>query len=86
MLRDLKRYTTNADHFKFIRLAIDSIVDAKPLDVGSRSASVVSAGAADPSSGSKGKGPDNNNHKVPVVPSACVPFIGLYTGLHLLYG
>ncbi|KAG6902632.1 hypothetical protein C0995_013757 [Termitomyces sp. Mi166 len=68
MYRDLKAFTTSADDFIHIRQAVASIVDAKPLDVNSKTASVISGGDTQPSKGKTS----------PAVPSACIPFIGVY--------
>ncbi|GLB44214.1 putative rasGEF domain containing protein [Lyophyllum shimeji] len=73
MLKDLKVFASNAEDFKHIRNAVADIVDAKPLDASSHAASVVSGGGADPQSG-KGKAAAER----PAVPTACVPFIGVY--------
>lgn len=68
----LKDFTTNADEFKFIRKLVESIVESKPLENGSRAASVVSGGNTDHSS--KGKAATDKAH----IPTACVPFFGIY--------
>lgn len=73
MLNDLKVYTVNTDDFMHIRRTIDAIADAKPLDVGSRAASIVSVGTD-----SKGKTHLDGN---PSAASACIPFIGLFSSL-----
>lgn len=70
VFKDLKIFITVADNFKFMRQIVDSIVDAKPLE-GSSHASVVSGG--DSQSG-KGKGASDSR---PMVPTACIPFIGM---------
>ncbi|KAG6909166.1 hypothetical protein DXG01_001793 [Tephrocybe rancida] len=70
MFRDLKVFTTNADDFKHIRQTVTSIVDAKPLDLNSHAASVVSGGGTDAQSG-KGKA----NADRPSPPATCIPFI-----------
>jgi GDP/GTP exchange factor required for growth at low temperature len=69
VFNDLKVYTSNADDFLYIRRAVDAIADAKPLDVSSRAASIVSAGGTD----SKGKAHSDSKLSNP---SACIPFIG----------
>lgn len=68
----LKDFTTNADEFKFIRKLVESIVESKPFENGSRAASVVSGGNTDQSS--KGKAATDKAH----IPTACVPFFGIY--------
>ncbi|KAG6844232.1 hypothetical protein H0H87_008645 [Tephrocybe sp. NHM501043] len=72
MFRDLKVFASSADDFKYIRQIVTSIVDAKSLDVNSHTASVASGGGTDTQSG-KGKAPER-----PPMPSACIPFIGVY--------
>ncbi|KAG6866328.1 hypothetical protein C0991_005795 [Blastosporella zonata] len=72
MFRDLKVFATNADDFKYIRQTVTSIVDAKPLDVNSHAASVVSCGGTDNQSG-RGKAVERAQ-----MPSVCIPFIGVY--------
>ncbi|PPQ80324.1 hypothetical protein CVT25_003607 [Psilocybe cyanescens] len=72
VFKDLKLFITVADNFKFMRQIVDSIVDAKPLEGSSHAASVISGG--DSQSG-KGKGTSDNR---PSVPTACIPFIGIY--------
>ncbi|KAH9477116.1 Guanine nucleotide exchange factor LTE1 [Psilocybe cubensis] len=72
VFKDLKIFITVADHFKFMRQIVDSIVDAKPLEGSSHAASVISGG--DSQSG-KGRGTSDNR---PMVPTACIPFIGIY--------
>lgn len=74
MFNDLKQWTTNAENFKHIRQTVDAIVDAKPLDTGSHAASVVSGG---PTDGQSSKNRGTTDHRASVVPSVCVPFIGM---------
>jgi len=74
MYRDLKQFTANTDEFKFIRQAVESIVDVKPLETNSHSASVVSGGGTDSQSGKSKAGSETR----PVIPSACIPFIGRF--------
>jgi GDP/GTP exchange factor required for growth at low temperature len=69
MLNDLKVYTSHSDDFMHVRRTVDAIADAKPLDVSSRAASVVST------SGTDSKGKIHSEAKLPI-PSACIPFIG----------
>ena len=78
MYRDLKQFTANTDDFKFMRQVVESIVDAKPLETNSRSASVVSGGGTD-SQSRKSKGSENR----PAIPSACIPFIGRFIRFYL---
>ncbi|KAG6836966.1 hypothetical protein H0H93_000358 [Arthromyces matolae] len=72
MYRDLKGFATNADDFVHIRQAVTAIVDAKPIDVNSHAASVVSGGTDNHS----GKGKANAERLV--LATACIPFIGVY--------
>ncbi|KJA24910.1 hypothetical protein HYPSUDRAFT_65218 [Hypholoma sublateritium FD-334 SS-4] len=72
MYKDLKCLIANVDDFKYMRTIVDSIVDAKPLDSNNNAASIVSGG--DSLSG-KGKAAADNR---PIIPSACIPFIGVY--------
>ena len=69
----LKDFTTNTDEFKFIRKLVESIVESKPLENGSRAASVVSGGNTDHSS--KSKAATDKAH----IPTACVPFFGEFS-------
>ncbi|KDR78279.1 hypothetical protein GALMADRAFT_245373 [Galerina marginata CBS 339.88] len=79
MFRDLKQFTKPDDNFKFMRQVVDSIVDAKPLETSSHAPSVVSGGDSQ-----NGKGKANSDIR-PSVPSACIPFIGIYLSqLHRL--
>ncbi|KAG6879641.1 hypothetical protein C0992_000276 [Termitomyces sp. T32_za158] len=71
MYRDLKAFATSADDFIHIRQTVASIVDAKPIDVNSKTASVISGGDNQP-----GKGKASAER--PPVPTACIPFIGVY--------
>ncbi|KAG5651310.1 hypothetical protein H0H81_009111 [Sphagnurus paluster] len=73
MFKDLKVFARNTDDFVYIRQTVASIVDVKPLDASSHAASVVSGGGTDTQSG-KGKA----GAERPVMPSACIPFIGVY--------
>jgi GDP/GTP exchange factor required for growth at low temperature len=68
ILKDLIEYTTNVDDFMHIRLTTESMVEAKPVEIGSHT---TSSGGAMDSQSSKTK---NLESKV-VLPSACVPFI-----------
>lgn len=71
MFTDLKSYITHDEDFKFIRRAVESIVDAKPLEPASHTPSVVSGGATDNPSGKSKLVSDR-----PQIPIACIPFIG----------
>lgn len=66
---DLKVWTTPDDDFKYMRNTIESIADNKPADTSTHAASVTSGGGTNRSkAGSESK----------PVPTACVPFIGVY--------
>ncbi|KAL0952471.1 hypothetical protein HGRIS_006737 [Hohenbuehelia grisea] len=68
MLNDLKEFTTPLDDFKYIRTAIDSIADNKPLESSSHAPSIISSSGANRSrTGSESR---------QMLPTACVPFIG----------
>ena len=71
MYRDLKQFTANTDDFKFMRQVVDSIVDAKPLETNSHSASVVSGSGTDSLSGKSRAGSEHRP-----ATTACIPFIG----------
>lgn len=62
---DFKQWCTAEDGFKHIRQNVDALVDAKPLEVGSHAASVVSGASAS----EKGRAGANSE-------AGCVPFIG----------
>jgi len=61
MLKDLKLFASRKDDFRHIRQTVAAIVDVKPLDIASHTSSVVSGGGTE---------------ERPVLPSACIPFIG----------
>ncbi|KAJ8519267.1 hypothetical protein ONZ45_g3746 [Pleurotus djamor] len=69
MYNDLKVWTTPEDDFKFMRHTIESIADNKPTDMSSHATSVISGGGTNRS---------RNGSDVKPVPTACVPFIGVY--------
>ena len=71
MFTNFQQFIANVDDFKFMRNAVDSIVQAKPLEDSSHAPSVVSGGAE-----SKHK-----SEQKPVAPLACIPFIGKLTFL-----
>ncbi|KAI5119558.1 hypothetical protein M0805_005622 [Coniferiporia weirii] len=77
VFEDLKAFCTSEEDFHYIRKAIAAIVDAKPLNAsGQDDAATTSTGPTDAvSSGNKSK--STADGKV-VVPSSCVPFIGVY--------
>ncbi|THH06581.1 hypothetical protein EW145_g3988 [Phellinidium pouzarii] len=77
VFEDLKAFCTSEEDFRYIRRAIAAIVDAKPLTASSQDNAVTtSTGPTDGlSSGNKSK--STADGKV-VVPSSCVPFIGVY--------
>ncbi|KAF4568291.1 hypothetical protein EYR36_010301 [Pleurotus pulmonarius] len=66
---DLKIWTTPDDDFRYMRNTIESIADNKPADTSTHAPSVTSGGGTNRSkAGSESK----------PVPTACVPFIGVY--------
>ena len=69
MFTNFQQFIANVDDFKFMRNAVDSIVQAKPLEDSSHPPSVVSGGTE-----SKHK-----SEQKPVTPPACIPFIGKLT-------
>ncbi|KAF9256211.1 ras GEF [Marasmius fiardii PR-910] len=70
IFRDLKLFIANTNCFQYLREAIERIMDAKPIDNGSHVPPVVNGSIAE----QPGKGKSNNK----AVPSACIPFIGVY--------
>lgn len=75
MFKDLKVFSSHSEDFKYIREVVASIVDVKPLDSASHAPSVISGGTDAPSL--KGK----TTSERPLLPSACIPFIGLFVSL-----
>ncbi|KII90143.1 hypothetical protein PLICRDRAFT_174923 [Plicaturopsis crispa FD-325 SS-3] len=74
MFNDLTEYVSPTDDFKYIRQSVASMADAKPINIGSHTASVVSGGGTADGHSAKSKTSENK----PPPPSACVPFIGVY--------
>ncbi|KAH8112047.1 ras GEF [Phellopilus nigrolimitatus] len=72
---DLKAFCTSDNDFRYIRRAIAAIVDAKPLNTGGQDDAATTSTADGASSSTKNKGASDG--KV-VVPTSCVPFIGVY--------
>jgi hypothetical protein len=70
---DLRAWADAKDDFKFVRQAVTSMIDAKPINVGSHAPSIVSTGATDGMS-SKSRTTDGK----PPVLQGCIPFIGVY--------
>ncbi|KAH7882692.1 hypothetical protein F5I97DRAFT_1816323 [Phlebopus sp. FC_14] len=70
IFQKLSRFVIAEDDFKAMHQAITAMVDAKPLDVRSHASTVLSNSTSD--SQSRRKSNDNK------IPSACVPFIGVY--------
>ena len=68
---DLVAWTTPKEDFHHIRQAVKACVDAKPINVSSQTASIISTSATDGQS-SKAK----INRDVTSSPSGCIPFIG----------
>ncbi len=69
MFTNFQQFIGNVDDFKFMRNAVDSIVQAKPMEDSSHPPSVVSGGTE-----SKHKSEQRS-----VTPPACIPFIGRLT-------
>lgn len=75
VFEDLKAFTTSENDFRYIRKAITAIADAKPFGSGNHDDSTASTSHTDGiSSGPKGKGHSDGKQ---VVPTSCVPFIGM---------
>ncbi|KAF9555730.1 hypothetical protein CPC08DRAFT_765709 [Agrocybe pediades] len=72
VLHDLKQFISPENDFKIMRMVVDSIIAAKPLDGASHSAS-VSGGDSQ-----SGKNKASSDHSLPLVPTSCIPFIGSY--------
>jgi hypothetical protein len=72
VFEDLKAWTDVKDDFKFVRQAVTSMIDAKPINVRSHAASVASTGATDGLS-SRSKATSDGK---PLTPPGCIPFIG----------
>lgn len=68
MFNDLKKFCTPQDDFKWIRPAMERVVDSKAPEFSSHTSSVASVSGAD---SGKGKASD-------ATPTSCVPFIGQY--------
>ncbi|KIJ64268.1 hypothetical protein HYDPIDRAFT_112248 [Hydnomerulius pinastri MD-312] len=70
ILQKLSRFVTPEDDFKAMHEAITAMVDAKPIDVRSHASTIMSSSTSD--SQSRSKANEAN------IPSACVPFVGVY--------
>ncbi|KAL0573822.1 Guanine nucleotide exchange factor lte1 [Marasmius crinis-equi] len=76
IFRDLKLFIANTNCFRFLREAIDRIMDAKSIDPTSHGSVIVNGTNADQ--------PGRNRGGRGAAPSACIPFIGIYLSqLHL---
>jgi Gdp/GTP exchange factor required for growth at low temperatures len=69
---DLRAWTDAKDDFKFVRQAVAAMIDAKPINMGSYTPSIISTGATD---GQSSRSKTTSDGK-PSVPPGCVPFIG----------
>jgi Gdp/GTP exchange factor required for growth at low temperatures len=94
LLRDLKIFTSKDDSFKFIRAAVDAIVDAKPFEgasvaannggssTGASTSASTAASASRPpttSGPTKASGPRKSVDIGAAPPNpTCIPFIGSY--------
>lgn len=68
---DLVAWTTPKEDFHHIRQAVKACVDAKPINVSSQTASIISTSATDGQSSKTKINPDATSS-----PSGCIPFIG----------
>ncbi|KAJ2924983.1 hypothetical protein H1R20_g12110, partial [Candolleomyces eurysporus] len=71
--RDLKVFVSGSNDFALIRSAVEAIVESKPKDTGSHAPSIASGSGAE----GQGKGKVAAESR-PTVPTACIPFIGIY--------
>ncbi|KAI6021906.1 ras guanine nucleotide exchange factor domain-containing protein [Pisolithus marmoratus] len=78
IFQKLSQFVTPADNFKAMHQAVRAVVDAKPMDARSHASTIMSGSTSE--SHSKAKHGNDN------VPSACVPFIGIYLSQLCLYG
>ncbi|KAF9027864.1 ras GEF [Hymenopellis radicata] len=92
LLKDLRIFTSGEDSFKYIRHAVDAIVDAKPIEVNSRAPSVISGGGTNSGAHLGHSGPSTGKSKsVDLGASAgsasatCIPFIGIYLSQLTVY-
>ncbi|KAG6331060.1 hypothetical protein ID866_8029 [Astraeus odoratus] len=69
VFQKLSQFVTAEDDFKAMSQAITAMVDAKPMDVRSHASTIMSGSTSD----SHSKAKPNE-----ALPSACVPFIGVY--------
>ncbi|EAU87807.1 hypothetical protein CC1G_09426 [Coprinopsis cinerea okayama7 len=75
VFRNLKTFVSSADGFAHIRRAVESIVDAKPMESSSHASSIISGSTG--TEGQQTRSRSGTDSKPPV-PTACVPFIGVY--------
>ncbi|KAF7977887.1 hypothetical protein HWV62_2432 [Athelia sp. TMB] len=71
---DLKAWVSSSDDFKFIRQAVATMLDAKPINAGSHVTADVSTSGTDALSSKSKLTVDGK----PLPPQTCVPFIGVY--------
>ncbi|KAI6020490.1 hypothetical protein EDC04DRAFT_2737583, partial [Pisolithus marmoratus] len=74
----LSQFVTPEDNFKALHQAVRAMVDAKPMDARSHASTIMS--------GSTSESHSKVKHSNDSVPSACVPFIGIYLSQLCLYG
>ncbi|KAI6021918.1 hypothetical protein EDC04DRAFT_2732342, partial [Pisolithus marmoratus] len=74
----LSQFVTPEDNFKAMHQAVRAMVDAKPMDARSHASTIMS--------GSTSESHSKVKHSNDSVPSACVPFIGIYLSQLCLYG
>ncbi|KAI6118205.1 hypothetical protein F5141DRAFT_1187208 [Pisolithus sp. B1] len=70
IFQKLSQFVTPEGNFKAMHQAVRAMVDAKPIDVRSRASTIMS--------GSTSESHPKVKHSNDSIPSACVPFIGIY--------
>ncbi|KAI6103929.1 hypothetical protein EDD16DRAFT_1715005 [Pisolithus croceorrhizus] len=70
IFQKLSQFVTPEGNFKAMHQAVRAMVDAKPIDVRSRASTIMS--------GSTSESHPKVKHSNESIPSACVPFIGIY--------
>ncbi|KAI6020504.1 ras guanine nucleotide exchange factor domain-containing protein [Pisolithus marmoratus] len=78
IFQKLSQFVTPEDNFKAMHQAVRAMVDAKPMDARSHASTIMS--------GSTSESHSKVKHSNDSVPSACVPFIGIYLSQLCLYG
>lgn len=70
IFQKLSQFVTPEGNFKAMHQAVRAMVDAKPIDVRSRASTIMS--------GSTSESHPKVKHSNESIPSACVPFVGIY--------